>query len=226
MKILAIDTSSPVASAAVACDGRLLGESIISNGKTHSQIIILLIDDMLKKAGVPISDIDVFASTLGPGSFTGLRIGVATAKAFAQSHNKKVIGVSSLQALSCNVPYNDGVAICPIIDARRGNVYNAVYKDGVTVKGDRLVSLDTVLEEMKAEKTIFLGDGVLKHKDKIIEKMGDNAIFLPDYVTVQRASSVAHLAYLRAVEDDFDSIYSMQPIYVRPSQAERELNGD
>lgn len=226
MKILAIDTSSPVASAAVACDGQILGESIIRNGKTHSQIIVPLIDDMLKKADIPISDIDVFASTLGPGSFTGLRIGVATAKAFAQANNKKVIGISALKALSANVPYNSGIALCPIIDARRENVYNAVYKDGETVKADRLVSLDTVIEEMQGKKTVFLGDGVLKHREKINEKMGKNAIFLPDYATLQRASSVAHLAYLRALENDFDSIYSMQPIYVRPSQAERELNGD
>ncbi len=226
MKILAIDTSSPVASAALVVDGQLTGEYVISNGKTHSQIIIPLISDMLEKSTVSIKDIDVFATSLGPGSFTGLRIGVATAKSFAHSGSKKIIGISALAGLNANIPCCHDAVVCPIMDARRGNVYNALYKNDVLLKEDRLISLDAVLEEIKAHKTIFLGDGVFKHKETIINTMGDNAVFVPSNLNIQRASSIALLAYSRALNDDFDDVYSLEPIYVRPSQAERELSGE
>ncbi len=226
MNILAIDTSSPVASAAIMTDGRLAGEYIISNGKTHSQIIVPLISDMLDKAGVTINDIDVFATSLGPGSFTGLRIGVATAKSFAQAMGKEIIGISALAGLCANVFCMENVMICPIMDARRGNVYNAVYKNGIEIKGDRLISLDDVLSEVGDEKTLFIGDGIVKHREKIESAMGEKAIFAPEHIAVQRASSIAYLANLRAEKGDFDNIYSLEPIYVRASQAERELRGE
>ena len=225
MNILAIDTSSSVASVAVIKDKQLVGEYIVSNGKTHSQILVPIIDDVLSNLNLGIEDVDVFATTLGPGSFTGLRIGIATAKAFAQAKNKKIIGVSALDCLASNVAYGDGITVCPILDARRGNVYNALYKNGCKQTNDRLLHLDTVLEEVKGEKTLFLGDGVLKHREKISSFMGNDAMFAPENLLFQRASSVAHIALLRAENNDFDNIYSLEPIYVRPSQAERELNG-
>lgn len=226
MKILAIDTSSPVASAAVMSDGVLVGEYTINNGKTHSQIIVPLISDMLKKSGLSIGDIDVFATSLGPGSFTGLRIGVATAKSFAQALGKPIIGISALKGLAVGVDWCKNINVCPIMDARRGNVYNAVYKNGVSIKEDRLISLDCLIDEIDKEKTVFLGDGVFKHKDKISAFMGENAIFLPENLCMQRASSIAYLAYERALETDYDDVYSLEPIYVRASQAERELAGE
>lgn len=225
MNILAIDTSSPVASAAIMTDGRLAGEYIISNGKTHSQIIVPLISDMLDKSGMIIKDIDVFATSLGPGSFTGLRIGVATAKSFAQAMGKEIIGISALAGLCANVSCMENVLVCPIMDARRGNVYNAVYKNGIEIKGDRLISLDDVLSEVRDEKTLFLGDGIVRHKDTIESTMGEKAIFAPEHISAQRASSIAYLANIRAEKGDFDNIYSLEPIYVRASQAERELQG-
>ncbi len=226
MIILAIDTSSPVASVALMKDGALLGEYIINNGKTHSQIAVPLISDMLEKLGMGIDEVDVFAASLGPGSFTGLRIGVATAKAFAQAGDKKIIGVSALEALSANVPCAENVYICPIMDARRGNVYNAVYKNGKTIRSDRLINLDDVLTELTGEKTVFIGDAVAKFKDKLRSAMGENALLAPENIVMQRASSVAYLANERAERDDFDDLYSLEPIYVRASQAERELNGE
>ncbi len=226
MNILAIDTSSPVASAAIMADGLLTGEYIISNGKTHSQIIIPLISDMLKKSGLTVNDIDVFATSLGPGSFTGLRIGVATAKAFAQATGKRIIGISALYALCANVINCDNMLLCPIMDARRGNVYNAIYKNGSQIRGDRLLSLESVLDEVKNEKTLFLGDGISKHRKRIEEIMGERAAFAPEHIALQRASSIAYLANIRAESGDFDNLYSLEPVYVRASQAERELTGE
>lgn len=226
MKLLAIDTSSPVASVAVMNDGVLLGETMVNNGKTHSQIIVPLISDMLKNIGISMVDIDVFATSLGPGSFTGLRIGVATAKSFAQALNKPIVGISSLEGLASGVEFCEDANICPIMDARRGNVYNAVYRNGKCIKEDRLIGLNELLSEINKGKTVFIGDGVLKHKDAIFQYMGDNAVFLPEYMSVLRASSIAHLAYKRAIENDYDNLYSIEPIYVRASQAERELSGE
>lgn len=226
MNILAIDTSSSVASAAVMSNGQVVGEYTVCNGKTHSQIIIPLISDMLDKSGISIKDIDVFATSLGPGSFTGLRIGVATIKSFAQAMNKNIIGISALQGLCANVASVKDVVVCPVIDARRGNVYNALYKNGIELQHDRLVSLDEVLNEVADEKTLFLGDGITKHREKIIDVLGDKAQFVPANNALQRASSIAYLANLRAEDNDFDNLYSLEPIYVRASQAERELNGE
>lgn len=226
MNILALDTSSPVASAAVMSDGVLLGEYVVNNGKTHSQILMPMISDLLLKTGIDVSDIDVFATSLGPGSFTGLRIGIATAKALAQVGKKEIIGISALDGLCANVTVQKDVLVCPIVDARRGNVYNAVYKDGVKIIDDRLIPLDTILEDLKNSKVIFLGDGIIKHREKILDAMEENAIFPHENSSMQKASSIAYLANIRAQNKDFDNIFSLEPIYIRPSQAERELNGD
>jgi len=225
MNILALDTSSAVASVAVLKDGVLAAECVINNGKTHSQIIVSMISDVLKKTAISLEQIDVFSTALGPGSFTGLRIGVATAKSFAQAMDKKIIGISSLDGLNANVACNKDLVVCPIVDARRGNVYNAIYKNDIKLVNDRLISLEDLLKELNGRKTIFLGDGIFKHREKIQETMGDNALFVPEYLANQRASSIAHLANLRAVDDDFDNLYTVAPIYVRSSQAERELEG-
>lgn len=225
MNILAIDTSSAVASVAVLKDGVTAGEYSINNGKTHSQIIVPMVCQALDKSGITLDDVDVFAVTLGPGSFTGLRIGVATAKTFAQAKGKEIIGVSSLDSLCVNACFYNDVLICPIIDARRGNVYNAVYKNGEKLKEDRLISLDSLFEELGQQKVVFLGDGAIKHKEIILSKLGDNAVFVPEHLAMQKASSAAYLAQRRAECKDYDNLYNISPIYVRSSQAEREIEG-
>lgn len=223
MNILAIDTSSQNATVALMCDERLIGEYTINNKKTHSQIIMPLISDMMSKSGIDICDVDVFAAGIGPGSFTGLRIGIATAKALAQANNKKVIGVSSLAALWASVEYSD-MTICPIIDARRNDVYNAVYKNGVCVKEDRAINIEELLDELGTSQTVFLGDGVNVFETLIKEKMGENAFFVPQGICLVKASNVAKLALERANNNDFDDIYTLSPVYLRTSQAEREYN--
>ncbi|MBE7013220.1 MAG: tRNA (adenosine(37)-N6)-threonylcarbamoyltransferase complex dimerization subunit type 1 TsaB [Ruminococcaceae bacterium] len=226
MNILAIDTSSTVASAAILSNKKLLAEYNVCNGKTHSQIIMPMISDVLDKAGLDIADIDVFATALGPGSFTGLRIGVATAKTLAQATGKKVIGISSLHSLSANVLQYDNCIVCPIVDARRGNVFNAIYKNGIREKAERLISVELLLKELNGQKTVFVGDGCAKYSETIKSLMGDNAVFLPEHISLPRAASVAHLAEIRAADNEYDDLYSITPIYVRNSQAERELNGE
>lgn len=225
MNILAIDTSSLNATVAVLNDEKLLGEFIISNKNTHSQIIMPMLDDMLKFAGVDIGEIDVFATAIGPGSFTGLRIGIATAKALAQGGGKKVIGISSLHGLAENV-YEECKIICPIIDARRGDVYNALYLNGECIEKERAININELLEELKGktEHIVFVGDGALLHKDLIIENLFEKAQFASPSKIMAKASSIANLALKRAKNNDFDDIYNLEPIYLRQSQAEREYN--
>lgn len=225
MNILAIDTSSLNATVSVINDDKLLGEFTISNKNTHSQIIMPMLDDMLKFAGVDIDDIDVFATAIGPGSFTGLRIGIATAKALCQGGNKKIIGVSALEGLACNV-YEDDKIICPIIDARRGDVYNALYLNGECIENDRAINIETLLDELNAKDKmiVFVGDGVLLHRELIKEKLGDKAQFAPPSKVMAKASSIANIALKRANNEHYDDIYSLEPIYLRQSQAEREYN--
>ncbi|MBR4173657.1 MAG: tRNA (adenosine(37)-N6)-threonylcarbamoyltransferase complex dimerization subunit type 1 TsaB, partial [Clostridia bacterium] len=127
MKIFAVDTSSSVASAAI-CDGdKLVCETVLNNKLTHSQTLMPMIEEVFKRSGLAPSEIDIFAVADGPGSFTGLRIGVTTVKALAHAVNKDVVGVNTLEAMCYNIPFCQNL-ISPIMDARRGEVYNAFYR--------------------------------------------------------------------------------------------------
>ena len=157
MNILAIDTSALTATAAILSDDTLLGEMSITTKLTHSQTIMPMIDELLKKVSLDITDIDLFACSEGPGSFTGLRIGIGTIKGLAYGLGKPVVGVSTLEALAHNIAYTDCV-IAPIMDARRGQVYNALYKyEGgkiVCIEEPRALSVEELCEEL-TEKTII-----------------------------------------------------------------------
>ncbi len=220
MIIFGMDTSSVNATVAVMNDKKLIGEFVVSNDKTHSQIIMPLAEDLLKKCGLDIGDVDVFSVCTGPGSFTGLRIGMATVKTLAQVMNKPVIGVSSLDALQHNCSLFDGI-VCPIIDARHGEVYNALYSSGKLITNYRIVSIDSLIKELVGKKTIFCGDGAVAYKD--ILSNYENFIIAPQNIAMQKASSVCMCAYNRAQNGDYDNLYSLSPVYLRLSQAEREL---
>jgi len=219
MNILAMDTSSLTATVAVLTDEKLMGEFSVSNKLTHSQTIMPMTDTLLKTASMQISDIDVFAVSVGPGSFTGLRIGMATAKTFAQALNKPIIGVSSLEAIAQNISFTDAI-ICPIMDARRSEVYNALYKNGNEISVPRALHIEELLDELKDKKVVFAGDGVLIHKEKILKN--ENWCIAPEHLILPKASSLAYAALKRARNNDFDDLYSLDPIYLRKSQAERE----
>ncbi len=221
MKILAIDTSSVNATAAVCDENKILGEYTIAGERAHSQIIMPMIDELLKRCTIDIADIDAFAVALGPGSFTGLRIGIAAAETMAQALGKGIIGISSLDMINASFHHNDKY-ICPIFDARRNDVYNAVFKDGVKITPDRICDFDLVLSEMQDRETIFAGDAVLKYNDKILSFANPKWHIAPVNLMMQRASALADLAMKRALSGDFDDENSLKPIYIRPSQAERE----
>lgn len=221
MKILAMDTSSVNATVAVCDENKILGEYTISGDRAHSQIIMPMLDNLLKRCSLSVKDIDVFAVALGPGSFTGLRIGIAAMKTLASSLEKNIIGVSSLDMIASNFLYND-MYICPIFDARRNDVYNAIYQNGNKIISDRICDFDDVLNEMTDKEVIFAGDGTIKYFEKINSYKNPKWHIAPIHLSMQRASSLAYIALSRAQNADFDDINKLLPIYIRPSQAERE----
>lgn len=228
MKVLAIDTSSVVAAVALMDDEKLLGEYSINNKKTHSQKLMVMIDEIMKDLDIKPSDIDVFAASIGPGSFTGLRIGVTTAKAMAYATNKPVVGVPTLDALAYNIVTSEFI-ICPILDARNSQVFTALYE----VKGKRFERITEymgipVFELVQIivqnnKKVIFTGDAIDLHKDYFKSEVGENCEFAPLGNRLQRGASVAELALMMAKEGKFTSSFELVPFYLRKSQAEREL---
>lgn len=228
MLILGLDACCMAATAALCGDGYLVAASLTNCGRTHSQKIMPQIAQMLKNAEVEVRNIDVFAAAVGPGSFTGVRIGVATVKGLAQAYNKPCAAVSTLEALANNVSCFSGL-ICPILDARREQVYNALFKgDGSgemkRLCGDRALALEDLIDELKTsgEKVMFLGDGVFAFKETIVEKLGERAVFAKKHLTMNLAGSVAELAYKQAENGELVSYSELAPQYIRLSQAERE----
>lgn len=223
MKIFAMDTSTLTASVAVLDEDKLLGEYTVSEKLTHSQTIMPMADSLLSSLGSSLKDMDAFAVCLGPGSFTGLRIGMATVKSFSQVLNKPVIGVSSLDAAAYNFCYAEDVIICPMIDARRNEVYTSFYKNGEKLIDDKAIHIDELLQELGGKKVIFCGDASKVHEDRIKSRTCEEWKIAPCHLMLPKASSVAYSALKRAKKGDFDDAYTLNPVYLRKSQAEREL---
>ncbi len=226
MKILAIEASAAVASAALVEDNILRAEFTLNYKMTHSQTIMPLIDEIKKYLELDLNSIDYIACSAGPGSFTGLRIGAATAKGIAMGIKKPIVPVSALAALAYNIYMTDAI-ICPIMDARRRQVYTAFYKweDGKLEawKEDCIAMIDDVIDDALNFElpVIFVGDGVFIYKD-ILSGYEDFTI-APASCNMPRAASVAVLGSEIAAEEKYVSGGDFRPVYLRKSQAEREL---
>lgn len=227
MRVLALDTSSIVASVAVVDEEKLIGEITLNYKKQHSTILLPLIDRLLSSLDMDIKDVDGIACASGPGSFTGLRIGAATAKGLCHGAGKPLIGVPTLDALAFNAACCSGI-ICPIIDALRDNVYTSLYRweNGGLYKFEdyMAVHIDELIEKLKGygSPAVFLGDGIFIQKEKIERELGENAVFMPPNSNMARASSIAVLAMKRLKENKIDDYLTFAPFYLRKSQAERE----
>lgn len=229
MNILAIDTSSLVATVAVMNEEKLLGEYTINSPMTHSQKLMPIIDQLLSSLELSMEDIELIAASRGPGSFTGIRIGIATIKGLAHARNIPVVGVSSLEGLAYNITYSKEL-ICPIMDARRNQVYTGVYKwvdhNLVNIVEEAPLSINELMDKLKEreERVVFLGDGLGRYKDDIVSSLGEKALFAPLYVNMQRASSIAQLALdkINKGESKPEDYLSIAPVYLRKSEAERQ----
>lgn len=228
MKVLSIDTSSVVATCAVLDENKILGEYSLNQNVTHSENLVPMIKEIMDGLNLKVNDIDIFAASVGPGSFTGLRIGIATIKSLAHVVDKPVVGVSTLEALAFNIPYFSGILV-PIIDARRNRVFSGIYrwKDNklINIKSPSPLELDELISTLKSydEKILFNGDGTLVYKDKIMEKLNGRVYFSPISTNMPRASSVGELAIIKAKEGKTESYFELVPQYLRESQAQRSL---
>ena len=226
MKILGIDTTGQTASAALIEGDKLIAEFTLNYKLTHSQTIMPMISEIIERTETKKEEIGCIACAAGPGSFTGLRIGAATAKGLALGLDCPIVAVPTLDALAFNIYETDKI-ICPIMDARRGQVYAAFYM----WEDDRLVRLTEhmaepieiiieIAETFDGLEIVFLGDGVPVHKEKLSEN--PEFLFAPASCSLQRASSVASLGALMAEEGLAKSGEEFELIYLRKSQAERE----
>jgi len=253
MKILAIETSTMLGGIAIMDDssafggsGGLIAESRLNVKTTHSERLITEIERCLKQSGVKISDIDVFAAATGPGSFTGLRIGLSTVKGFSYATGKPIVSVPTLEALAWNFPYSR-YPVCTMLDARKKEVYAGLFKwedehnppsppfskggmggfsGGTFIK---LISESSVSPEefMRSsllvtdyDKFIFAGEGAALYRDKIIEALGEKAVFASPEKTVPSPANVAVLGLKKAKAGEFSEPVSLIPMYIRKSEAE------
>lgn len=227
MKILAIDSSGAVASAAVLENGIVIGEYSINNKLTHSQKLMPMIDQLLKSLDLRPNDIDVFGCAIGPGSFTGLRIGISMVKGMAQALDKPVIGLPTLDGLAYNLAGFSGY-ICPLIDARNDNVYTSIYlsepskPDFIRQSEFMAVHIKELIEILPKDKTIaFVGDAALKFESLLKEDLGSLCFIPAFHLLLQKASSIGYACHQLASKGSFNSAYSLTPLYLRASQAER-----
>lgn len=227
MKVLGIDSSGLVASVAVAEEETLLAEYTVNYKKTHSQTLLPMLDEIAKMTELELSTIDVIAVAAGPGSFTGLRIGSATAKGLGLVLKKPLVSVPTVAALAYNLWGSDAL-ICPLMDARRNQVYTGIYRfeDGklITVQEQTTVAVTEIAGQlnMLGEKVIFLGDGVPVYREILKETVKVPFLFAPAHMNRQRAGSVAMLGMELAKEEKTETAAAHQPNYLRLSQAERE----
>lgn len=229
MKILAIDSSGMTASAAVAVKEAVLAEYTTNYKKTHSQTLLPMIDEIVKMTETDLTELDAIAVTAGPGSFTGLRIGSATAKGLAQALGKPLIAVPTTEMLAWNLCGSESL-ICPLMDARRSQVYTGLYRwnkeKGVMdcLLEQRAGAVEDIVSEINRirEPVIYLGDGVDAYKTVLEQKTAVPFSFAPLHMSRQRAASLAACAFSYAERGIMQDAAEFAPIYLRKPQAERE----
>lgn len=241
MKILAIETSTMLGGIAVADDSAgLIAEVRLNVKSTHSERLMTEINHVLQQSGLTAHDIDIFGVAIGPGSFTGLRIGLSTAKGFSYATGKPIVSVPTLEAFAWNFPYCRH-PVCIMLDARKGEVYAALLQweengfvrlmSEVSVRAEKLVEKITsgipplpsakVGEEgCGEERIVFAGEGALLYRNKITAMIGEKAVFAPPEKMIPSPANVASIGIQKALKGEFSDPVSLVPIYIRRSEAE------
>ena len=222
MRLLAIETATMLGGVAVLDDETLVAETRMNIKVAHSERIVAEMHGALGSAGLGIEDIDVFALSIGPGSFTGLRVGLSTIKGLAYATGRRVVAVPTLEALAWNVPFSRH-PVCPVLDARKKEVYAGIFRwsgDGfIRDLCEQAVRMVDLLAGIK-EPTIFLGEGALLYREAILSAIGDMAVFAQPQDMVPSPSNVAFLGMGRAKRGEFEDPVSLVPAYLRKSEAE------
>ena len=226
MKILAVDTSSKICAVAILEDNKVIDEIKLDNGKTHSENLMPIIKEILERNSLNLSNFNLIAVSVGPGSFTGIRIGIATIKPMAEVYNLPVASVTSLETLARNIENKEkDFTIISLIDARNNQVYAGFFDTEYNLKEDEIAEdIDEVLKKAgKYSKIIFVGDGAIIHKEKIEENLKDrNIIFTKE--NNQSAINTGKIGYKKFLEKNLKNADTILPIYLRKSQAERLKN--
>jgi len=239
VKILAIDSSAMVASVAVITDEKLIGEYTINYKKTHSKTLLPMINRVVSFLELDLNSLDAIAVTTGPGSFTGLRIGVATAKGLAQALNKPIIEVPTLHGLAYNLNMLDcDTLVCPIMDARRNQVFTGIYrfvevdmgnnklkKEQEVVLDQTAMDIEELIDKLNSydKKVVFVGDGIQVFDKTISDKMKVAYQYAEVSIREQKASSIGALAIKYLKDGKISNASDVKPEYLRVSQAERQL---
>lgn len=227
MRILGLDSSGIVASVAVVEDDVLIAEYTVNYKKTHSQTLLPMLDEIVKMTELDLDSIDAIAVAAGPGSFTGLRIGAATAKGLGLALQKPLVAIPTVEGLAYNL-YDVPGLICPIMDARRKQVYTGIYRFEnhklIKVEDQMALPMEELIEKLNAygENVTFLGDGVPVFTGMIKENITVPYAFAPAHVNKQRAAAVAALGVIYYQEGRTETAMEHNPDYLRVSQAERE----
>lgn len=227
MKMLGLDSSGLVASVAVVQEENLLAEYTVNYKKTHSQTLLPMLDEIVRMTELDLNEIDAIAVAAGPGSFTGLRIGSATAKGLGFALGKPLIHIPTVDGLAYNL-WGSRDLVCPLMDARRNQTYTGLYEfvDGNMriIRAQCAVAIDEIIENVNREQrpTVFLGDGVPVFRAFIGENCQAPFQFAPAHMNKQRAASVASLGLLYFQEGKYETAAEHRPDYLRLSQAERE----
>lgn len=226
MRILALDSSGLVATVAILEDEQTIAEYTVNYKKTHSQTLLPMLDEVVKMTEFELSTVDAIAVAGGPGSFTGLRIGSATAKGLGLALNKPLIHVPTVDGMAYQM-FGNGGLICPIMDARRNQVYTGIYRfqnDFEIVEEQMAISVQELIEKLNAygEKVTFLGDGVPVYKAQLEEGLQIEVAYAPAHMNRQSAAAVGALGMKYFAEGKVESAREHQPDYLRLSQAERE----
>ena len=222
MYILGIETSTTTGSVAVVSENGVIAQYSLNIEVTHSERLMSTVDRVLKDTGLTITDMDGYAVAIGPGSFTGLRIGLAAVKGLALVTGKPVAAVPTLEALAWNLPYS-AYPVCPMLDARKNEVYAAMYRfDGTTfvrVMAEAVISLSH-LSELISEKTLFTGEASHLFREEIVNLFGDRALFAPVSAILPSAATVAEIGFAMIKSGKQADLDSVTPMYIRRSEAE------
>lgn len=222
MKILGIDTSTPIGSVALIDDDNIVAEHTLNIVHAHSSRLMPAIDAVLKWGEITPHDLDGCAVGIGPGSFTGVRIGVATVKSLCYAVDKPIVGVSTLEAIAYNLRWTNGL-VCPILDARRSEIYGAIFHGGTEwqrISDDLCLPIDAFLDKLDRHTTpdssiIFVGDGLVTYGDEVRSKHPETASLADTIFNVPRGAAIATLGANRLKEGDTDNYWTLVPNYVR-----------
>ncbi len=221
MKLLTIDTSTSACSVALTNNGELVAEYLVNQGKTLTSRILSCVDVVLRGAGLTVDDLEGFGVALGPGAFTGLRVGIATVKGLALATGKPVAGFSSLAMLAMNLPWASH-PVCPMFDARKKEVYAGLYdcRDlPLPLVPDCVAPPEAFLDQLTGP-VIFVGEGAVRYRELIVDRLGQSALFAPLSANLPRASAGALLAAAAFARGETDPVALLAPAYIRPSEAE------